>query len=58
MLRLTKNEAPEIGLNIRRHQNDNPTFAMFVADIADETPIDKLTDTELGHLFAKWCESW
>ena len=58
MLRLTKNEAPEIGQNIRKHQNDNPTFAMFIADIQTESPIDSLSDAELGHLFAKWCESW
>jgi hypothetical protein len=58
MLRLTKNEAPEIGHNIRKHQNHNPTFAMFIADIQTESPIDTLSDTELGHLFAKWCESW
>jgi hypothetical protein len=57
MLRLTKNEAPEIGRNIREHGNDNPVFAMFISDIEDDTPIDKLTDAEVGHLFADWCNS-
>lgn len=58
MLRLTKNEAPEIGRNIREHQSTNPTFAMFMADIADDLPVDKLSDAELGHEFARWCSSW
>jgi hypothetical protein len=56
MLKLTRNEAPEIGRSIREHANDNPVFAMFVSDIEDDTPIGSLTDDQLGHMFARWCD--
>jgi hypothetical protein len=58
MLRLSKTEAPEIGRNIRSHSIDNPVFAMFLSDIADDVVVTTLTDAELGLLFAKWCDEW
>jgi hypothetical protein len=58
VLRLTRNEAPEIGANIRQHQYDNAVFAMFLADIEDDVRISTLTDDELGHRFAQWCDEW